>query len=51
MPIIYFILMVACMGSKRTPSVSDLEVVLNEVWVKHWEDKSSITFKLLSLQM
>jgi hypothetical protein len=34
-----------------TPSVSDLEVVLDKVCVKHWEYKSSITFKLLSLQI
>jgi hypothetical protein len=32
-----------------TPSVSDLDVVLDKVCVKHWEYKSSITFKLLSL--
>jgi hypothetical protein len=34
-----------------TPSVSNLEVVLDKVWIKYWEYKSSITFKLLSLQM
>jgi hypothetical protein len=34
-----------------TPSVSDLKVILDKVWVKHWKYKSSITFKLLSLQM
>jgi hypothetical protein len=33
------------------PFVSDLEVVLDKFGVKHWEYKSSITFKLLSLQM
>ena len=27
------------------------KIVLDKVWVKHWEYKSSITFKLLSLQM
>jgi hypothetical protein len=34
-----------------TPSVSDLEIVLDKIWVKHWGYKSLITFKLLSLQM
>ena len=34
-----------------TPSVLVKEVVLDIIWVKHWEYKSSITFKLLSLQM
>jgi len=34
-----------------TPSILNLEVVLDKVWVKHWKHKSSITFKLLSLQM
>ena len=45
-----------CGGGKTapwhcTPSVLVKEVVLDIVWVKHWEYKSSITFKLLSLQM
>jgi hypothetical protein len=34
-----------------TRFVSDLEVVLDNVWIKHWEYKSSITFKLLMLQI
>jgi hypothetical protein len=38
-------------GDECTPSVSDLEVILDKVWMKHWEYKSSITFKLLILQM
>jgi hypothetical protein len=40
-----------CRLMKHTPSVSDLEVVLDKVMVKHWEYKSSIIFKWLSLQM
>jgi hypothetical protein len=35
----------------HTPSVLVKDVILDNVWVKHWEYKSSITFKLLSLQM
>jgi hypothetical protein len=34
-----------------TPSGSLLEVVLDKVWIKHWEYKSWITFKPLSLKM
>ena len=37
--------------SRRIPSVLVKEVVLDKVLVKYWEYKSSITFKLLSLQM
>ena len=33
----------------RTPSVLVKEIVLDKIWVKYWEYKSSITFKLLSL--
>jgi hypothetical protein len=35
----------------NTLSSSLLEVVLDKVWVKHWEYKSWITFKSLSLKM
>jgi hypothetical protein len=34
-----------------TPSVLQIEDVLDKVWVKHWEYKSLITFKLLSFKM
>jgi hypothetical protein len=34
-----------------TPSGLVKEDVLDEIWVKHWEYKSWITFKLLSLEM
>jgi hypothetical protein len=37
--------------SRSNPSDSLLEVVLDKIWVKHWEYKSWITFKLLSLKM
>ena len=39
------------LGYIYTPSVLVKEVVLDKIWIKHWEYKSSITFKLLSLQM
>jgi hypothetical protein len=34
-----------------TPSGLVKEYVLDKIWVKHWEYKSWITFKLLSLEM
>jgi hypothetical protein len=34
-----------------TPSGLVNEVVLDMIWVKHWEYKSWITFKSLSLEM
>ena len=40
-----------CLWSWPTPSVLVKEVVLDKIWVKHWEYKLSRTFKLLSLQM
>jgi hypothetical protein len=36
---------------KRTPSGLVKEDVLDKIWVKHWEYKSWITSKLLSLEM
>jgi hypothetical protein len=35
----------------HTPSGLVNEVVLDMIWVKHWEYKSWITFKLLDLDM
>jgi hypothetical protein len=34
-----------------TPSRLVKEVVLDKVWIKHWEYKSWITFKLFSLKI
>ena len=36
---------------QHTPSVLVKEVVLDKILVKHWEYKSSITFKFFSLKI
>ena len=34
-----------------TPSILEKNVILDKFWVKHWEHKSWITFKLLSFKI